>query len=253
MIMTATTPSTPFLSLDFSFSPLLSDTPTQTLPFLRELQALLGEDAEAQLAQPALSPSRVRSSVRFPSSTPTHLSTSSVLNGSPSPHDSTFPASKRAAHESPAAIPEVRITAADSATALSASSPVARALDNLLSPLSSNSSSLKPKGPVVPALRRSSPSLKRRHGPPLSGSPRFSAKPKEIIALLTLLEQAEADIVEDVARVKENVREVRDALAEVRETRKTKEIAHQARVAAAKQSMLPTITLTAVSSDFWLS
>ncbi|KAL1735718.1 hypothetical protein EV714DRAFT_243869 [Schizophyllum commune] len=262
--MAATAPSTPFLSLDFTFSPLLADTPTQT-PFLRELQALLGEDAEAQLARKDSLTSRARSSIRLLASTPSHpLSTSSAQqyptsspggalyshSGAPSP----LSARKRSPHTLPSAVPELLVTDVD-AKALPAV-PLSGSSDSVTAPLSSNSSSLARHSPSlqVPALRRSTPSSGSRRSKKRPAPPTYLyATPKEIIALLTLLEDVDNEVEEDVARIRENIKEVREALDEVRETRKAKQAARAAKIAAGKENVPPKVTLTAVSSDFWLS
>ncbi|KAL1672859.1 hypothetical protein EV122DRAFT_271221 [Schizophyllum commune] len=262
--MAASAPSTPFLSLDFTFSPLLVDTPTQT-PFLRELQALLGEDAEAQLARKDSLTSRARSSIRLLASTPAHpLSTSSARqyptsspgealyshSGAPSP----LAARKRAPHTLPLAVPELLVTDVD-AKALPAV-PLSGSSDSVTAPLSSNSSSLARHSPSlqVPALRRSTPSSGSRRSKKRPTAPTYLyATPKEIIALLTLLEDVDNEVEEDVARIRENIKEVREALDEVRETRKAKQAARAAKIAAGKENVPPKVTLTAVSSDFWLS
>ena len=71
--------------------------------------------------------------------------------------------------------------------------------------------------------------------------------------MLTLLEDVDNDVEEDVARIRENIKEVRESLDEVRETRKAKQAARAAKIAAGKENVPPKVTLTAVSSDFWLS
>ncbi|KAL1756455.1 hypothetical protein FB107DRAFT_261187 [Schizophyllum commune] len=262
--MAATAPSTPFLSLDFTFSPLLADTPTQT-PFLRELQALLGEDAEAQLARKDSLTSRARSSIRFLASKPAHpLSTSSAqqyptassgdtLYSQPSV-PSPLSARKRPLYTLLSAVPEVLVTDVD-AKSLPAVPPSGSA-DSVTSPLSSNSSSLARHSPSlqVPALRRASPSSGSRRSKKRPAAHAYLyATPKEIIALLTLLEDVDNDVEEDVARIRENIKEVRESLDEVRETRKAKQAARAAKIAAGKENVPPKVTLTAVSSDFWLS
>ncbi|KAL1743053.1 hypothetical protein HDZ31DRAFT_41802 [Schizophyllum fasciatum] len=249
--MAATCASTAFLSLDISFSPLLADTPTQTLPFLRELQALLGDDAEAQLARTDSASSRARSPATpaHPPSTssapqcptPAHREAQSSLSRAPSP----LTARKRLPYTPPSAVPALLVTDADE-------KPRLRSLDSVPPALSTNSSALARDNLSlqVPSARPSAPSSgSRRTRKPATPSVNPYATPKEIIALLTLLEEADNDVEEDVARVRENIKEVRETLDDVRAKRK----ARKAKLAAGKENIPPKITLTAVSSDFWLS